>query len=243
MKRPKKLFDDPGREHGTVILNWVGTPEREFTWYGQAFHDAGKALANELREDPRFGLHGYPPDSFKALPVLFNYRHAMELYLKGIILAGADILPVKRQPEIDMNAVMKTHSLRQLLRDVERIFAAFGWHWNLDLPEFESLTDFRAIIDELETVDAQSYAFRYPTGKDGRRAPLESHFRFNLFTFTDMLDPVYELLDGAAYGAHEELQFIYEQMAAAREYAYENGNFDPPEYDYSDYDPGDYDPE
>ena len=171
MKKPKKrLFVDTKQSHGTVVLNWVGTPEREFKFYGEAFHETGKALVGQLKNDPRFGLHGSPPDSFKALPIVYMYRHATELYLKGIILAGAGVLPLRGKRELDLKAVLITHSLLQLLQDVERIFEAFGWDWDFELRGFRSLADFRSVISELQSVDAQSYAFRYPTQK-GYRSP------------------------------------------------------------------------
>ena len=51
MEKPKRsLFEDTKQSHGTVVLNWVGTPEREFKWYGEAYHEAGKALVEQLVE-------------------------------------------------------------------------------------------------------------------------------------------------------------------------------------------------
>ncbi len=236
MEKPKRrLFADTKRSHGTVVLNWVGTPEREFKWYGEAYHEAGKALVEQLKNDPRFGLYGYPPDSFKALPIVYMYRHATELYLKGIIPAGAGVLPLRGEQELDLKTVLNTHSLRQLLHDVERIFEAFGWNWDFGLREFRSLEDFRSVISEFQSIDAQSYALRYPTQKDGKQAALDSHFRFDLFQFCEVLDPMYAVLDGAAYGAYEELQCEYEQCAEARQYELENADFAPQDYE-SDYD-------
>ncbi len=238
----KCLFVDGSRGHGAVVLNWVGTPEREFTWYGEAFHEAGKSLVEQLRNDQRFGLGGPPPNSFKAVPIVYMYRHAMELYLKGVILAGAEVLPLRGNAELDLKAVLKTHSLQRLLQDVERIFKAFGWDWDFKLPRFRSLADFQSAIGELDAVDAQSFAFRYPTQRDGRSPALRSHFRFNLFEFCEILDPVYPVLDGAAYGAYEQLQQEYEARAEARQCELENadqgGNYESPDYE-PDYDCGD----
>jgi len=236
MKRLKKrLFEDSGQHHGTVVLNWVGTPQREFTWYGQAFHEAGKQLVDHLKQDPSFGLDGFPPDSFKAVPIVYLYRHAMELYLKGIILAGAGVLQLLGEPAMDIKDALDTHSLQGLLTNVERIFAGFGWEWDFKLPAFRSLSDFRSVIGELANVDGRSYSFRYPTTKDCETGSLESGFRFNLFTFCEVLDPIYEILNGAAFGAREELQFGYEQRAEARQYELENGDFELAEYETSEY--------
>ena len=237
-KLDRRVFVDNGKEHGTVILNWVGTPDREFTWYGEAFHQAAKSLVDQLRNDSRFGLYGPPPHSFKAVPIVYMYRHAMELYLKGIVLAGSEVLPLHGKPEVNLKSVLAVHKLQDLLRVVEQIFEAFGWDWDFALPRFRTLAAFRAAVAELDSIDAQSSAFRYPTQKDGTTASLESHFRFNLFDFCDTLDPVFPLLDGAAVGAHEELQAEYEMRAEARQYELENADFEGTTDECPDYEPG-----
>ena len=65
-RNERYLFLDKGEEHGTVILNWVGTPEREFRWYAEYFHEAAKALVQLLRDDLRFGLFGLPGGTTRA---------------------------------------------------------------------------------------------------------------------------------------------------------------------------------
>src|SRR5260370_40504105 len=148
----KRLFRRVGRKnHGAVVLNWVGTPEREYTWYGEAFHEAGRSLVEQLKNDPQFGLGGFPPDSFKAVPIVHLYRHAMELYLKGIVLMGGAILPLRGQTEID-NEIFRNHGLKRILQDVERIFEAFGWDWNFELKGFRSIADFRSVIGYLDAL-------------------------------------------------------------------------------------------
>jgi hypothetical protein len=213
----KRLFGMVGRKNcGAVVLNWVGTPQQEYTWYGEAFHKAGRSLVEQLRDDPHFGA---PPDSFKAVPIIHLYRHAMELYLKGIVAMGGAILPLRGKTEIG-HKIFSTHEFKKILPDVERIFEAFGWDWNFELEAFQSVTDFRSVIEQLDTVKAD--ALRYPTLTDGKTAALQSNFRFNIFEFCEILDPLYPVLEGAAYGAYESLRFEYKQIAEARQRDLEN---------------------
>ncbi|MGD0825969.1 MAG: hypothetical protein ABR908_15385 [Terriglobales bacterium] len=213
----RRLFGMVGRKtRGTVVLNYAGTPQQEYTWYGEAFHEAGKSLVEQLRKDPHFGA---PPDSFKAVPIMHLYRHAMELYLKGIVVMGGAILPLRGQTKID-DEIFSTHGLQRILQDVERIFEAFGWDWNFELEAFRSIADFRSVIGQLDAVKAD--ALRYPTLKDGKTAALQSNFRFNIFEFCETLDPIYPVLEGAAYGAYESLRFEYEQTAEAWQRNVEN---------------------
>jgi hypothetical protein len=210
MKRQKALFRDSGRSPGTVSLNTLGTPEREFGLYAEAFHEGGRALVQGLKSDRRFGLSGLPLDSFKAVPVVYLYRHAMELSLKSIILAGSDILSLRGKARKELRT---DHQLLELTDDVAQIFEAFGWDWNFGLTRFKTLEDFRSIIGELNS-DGN---MRYPTRKDGA-AVLQTDFRFNLFEFCELLDPVYEVLSLRELRALAQLQSEYQMRAEWSQY-------------------------
>jgi hypothetical protein len=229
MAKRKMLFLDKG-EHGTVVLNWHGTPEEEFTYFAEAFHDVARKTAEDLGNNPHFGIHGIPVEDFKAYPVVFMYRHALELHMKAVILAGSPMLP---PPKVDRVKLLKTHHLDILRQDVERVFDAYHWGWDLGVPHFETLDDFRYAIAELANVDAGSYAFRYPVDTKGK-ASLASHFRFNLFEFCEILDGLLKVLKGATIGAYEEFQAMAQAAAEEREADYEYADHDP---DYPDFEP------
>lgn len=211
MKR-KRLFVDAGRPHGTVVLNWHGTPQREFTYFAEAFHLVAKEAVAALKEDPQFGLEGLAIDDFRAYPVVFLYRHALELYIKAVILVGSPMLRIKGKAEVDPDKLLNTHSLDGLRQHIEQVFEAYGWEWDLGTPHFASLGDFRSVVADLHAVDAGSYAFRYPLDTKGN-ASLATRFRFNLFDFCDVLDNLFPALEGAAIGAYEELQTTMEARA------------------------------
>jgi hypothetical protein len=206
--KKKRLFVDNGHPHGTVLLNWHGTPEQEFTHFAEAFHLVAKDAVMVLREDPKFGLEGWPANHFRAYPVVFLYRHALELYMKAVILVGSPMLVIKGTAVIDRNTLLTTHSLDKLRLHLEQVFEAYGWEWDLGTPNFTSIKDFRNIVAELQAVDAGSYAFRYPLDTKGN-ASLKAQLRFNLFDFCEVLDSLFPALEGAAIGAHEELQVAW----------------------------------
>ncbi len=213
MKETNKLFANAGRSPGAVILNGLGAPEGEFGFYAEAFHEAGRSLVQGLRKnDPQFGLHA--AKSYKAVPIVYLYWHAMELHLKSIVLAGAGVLPLHGRARIELKT---DHKLLGLVDDVAQIFEAFGWDWNFGLPQFKTLADFRSIIGDLQSV----WEIRYPTSKDGG-AVLPTNFRFNLFEFCELLDSVYEVLSFKAWAALAELQREYEMRAEWRQYETES---------------------
>ena len=223
--KKKRLFVDRGKHHGTVVLNCHGHPEEEFKFFAEAFHRTAKEAVDHLRHKEQFGLHGCPVDNFLAYPVLFLYRHALELYMKGVILTGAPMLHICGDKAIDRERLLRTHSLEHLRENLERVFAAFHWGWDFEIAHFRSLADFRKVIAEFQSVDAGSYAFRYPIDKKGNAA-LSGYFRFNIFDFCEALDAIFPVLDGATYGAHERLETKYEEMAESRQYELEHVDYD-----------------
>ena len=218
----KRLFVDKGRPYGTVVLNWHGTPEREFTYFAEAFHSVAQEALMVLRQNPHFG----PIEDFRAYPVVFLYRHALELYMKAVIFIGSPMLALKGMTGVKRQTLLKTHDLDRLRQDLERVFEAYEWEWDLGIPHFQSLEDFRNTIAELHEVDARSDAFRYPL--DTKGGPLlPSHFRFDVFGFCEVLDSLFLVFEGAAIGAYEELQATLEAMAEAHQCEMENADYEP----------------
>jgi hypothetical protein len=218
MKR--KLFDPESWPHGRVVLNSYGSPEGELTPFAEAFHLMAKETVAALRKKPYFG-HDHV--DFHPYPIVFLYRHALELYIKAVILEGAPMLEVRDEGSIDRGRLLRTHSLVGLEQDLERVFKAFKWEWDLGLPHFKSIDDFHRVIADLNDVDAGSYTFRYPMDTKGARA-LTSPLRFNLFDFCEILDELFLYFDGAIVYAYETLQAEYDAMAEARQYELENSD-------------------
>ncbi len=238
IKKKRKLFVDDGRPHGTVILNWHGTPADEFTHIAEAFRVLAQEEIARLKSNKRFGLHGLPIEDFRAYPILFLYRHALELYMKAIILVGSDMLGFKGEPIFERERLFITHNLDILRQEVERVFTVYGWGWDLGNSNFGSVKDLREIVGELQVVDAGSYAFRYPVDKKGAPA-LETNFRFNLFKYASVLDDLFPTLEGAVIGAYEEYQNLLQNLGEAQEYERQYEGYES-EFDY--YEPDDYEP-
>jgi len=242
IKKKRKLFVDNGRPHGTVILNWHGTPEREFTYFAEAFRVLAQESVAKLKTNRRFGLLGIPIEDFKAYPIIFLYRHALELYMKAVLLVGSKMLTFKGEPEIDRERTLKTHNLDVLRQELERVFAVYGWEWDLGNSTFGSVRDLRTVIGEFQTIDAGSYAFRYPVDTSGAPS-LEKDFKFNVFQFCAVLDDLFPTLEGAAIGAYEEYQNLLQALGEAQEYEMEYADQEDSnqanEYEYDYYEPDD----
>jgi len=215
--KKSRLFNNHTRGNGTVVMNWHDTAEREFTFFAEAFYQSAKESADILRKGNNLGLNGNPAIDFKAYPIVFLYRHALELYMKAVILIGAPILEMKSKRPINRDKLLTTHNLEKLLRYFESIFNAFDWEMNFGVPHFKNNGDLRQIISEFNSIDSGSYSFRYPIDKKGNPS-LASHFTFNLFDFCNILDELLTVFPGIALAVHETLQSIYEERTEVKQY-------------------------
>lgn len=175
-----------------IVLNWHGQPINEFGLFAEAYHCAAKRLASDYGNTRSIR-------DFEATPILFLYRHALELYLKAFIISGSFLLP-RELPKI--KTYLKSHRISDLIQYFEAIILKAGWSWDLGIDGLNTKKEFVNLIEEFEKIDPNSFAFRYPTTKTSYEA-LPHHFSFNLSSVTQRLDPLLELLDGSLLGLEE----------------------------------------
>src|ERR1039457_4742172 len=167
-----------------AALNWPNIPSRDIFLHAQSFHKAAKALA-------AFQLDASPLADFDVSPVVFMYRHAVELHLKALVLGeGGNFLATKP----DALSVHKTHSVSWLVQFVVQIITALKWENEFKCDGIENLTDFKAVIEELNAVDPGSYIFRLPGRAEGQdSAP--GRVKVTMLEFARRMDALLELLD------------------------------------------------
>jgi hypothetical protein len=195
VERVHRFLDNP-RGHGNVVFNFEGRPVEDLTAFAEGYHVAGKVLAEKLASD-----EGYA--DYEGYPILFLYRHALELYLKAVVYRGAMLLGLVSERRIDTTRLFTRHELVPLLPHVKAIWETQAWGFEgSDLTSFD---DFADLIHSLENVDPQSYAFRYPINRTGE-AHLPHHFVVNVVSFARSMDGLLHLLRGATVGLKEEFQ-------------------------------------
>src|SRR5438105_1560197 len=92
------------RLHGNVVLNFRRFPKGELAAYGRSYHEAGRQLVKRMAS-----THYRDPD---ACPIVFLYRHAIELYLKSIIHWGNSLLQLNSSPIVPHRNIFTEHRLR-----------------------------------------------------------------------------------------------------------------------------------
>ena len=156
--------------------------------YARSFHTAAKKLAASLQLAPN------PFTGFDVSPVVFMYRHAVELHLKALVLGeGGNFLATTP----DALSVHKTHSVSWLAQFVVQIVIALKWEKEFRCDGIENLADFKAVIDELNAVDPGSYVFRLPVMAEAEDF-VPGQVKLTIHDFVRRADALLELLDSTA---------------------------------------------
>jgi hypothetical protein len=150
--------------HGNVVLNFRRFPKGEFATYGRSYHEAANRLVAIMKS-----RHYRDPD---ACPIVFLYRHAIELYLKAIIHWGNMLLRINSRPIMAHKNIFQEHRLGVLLKSVKPILKFMkqldGWGDS----HFDCFHDVEKVLGELGQYDPRSYSFRYPVDTSGQKATL-----------------------------------------------------------------------
>lgn len=132
-----------------------------------------------------------------VFPIVFLYRHYLELALKYIIADGRDLLGEKRS----FPTHHKIEYLWPLTKEIIRKI------WSGDEPEEVKLTDH--VVGELSKIDPGSMSFRYPENLEGKNS-LPSIKYINLRHFGQMIDEVSSFLEAAHAGISDYLRDKYD---------------------------------
>ena len=167
---------------GNVCFNFFGNPIDHLASYARGYHAAGKRLAGILAASRGYG-------DYEGYPILFLYRHALELYMKAIVCRGAQLLNLLDMATPDTSKLFKVHRLSRFLPSVKAVFDGVGWTWDTDTVGMRTFQEFTELLLGIEELDADSYNFRYPTDTEGHPA-LERHTMVNAVAFARNMDPV-----------------------------------------------------
>ena len=189
------------------VISFNADPKGDFDAFAKGYALAANRLAASLLEAQRF------PD-YEAYPVVFLYRHALELSLKHIIYAGVELAAFRRMDEVN-EQLKNNHDLVSLSQTAGKVLA-------LLFPNDEMLGRLKetvaALCKDWSEIDPGSYAYRYPIDTKGR-ASTKKHQVVNLRTLSNRMADVLEDLDTVHFGLDmetyqaQELHEILEQFA------------------------------
>lgn len=190
---------------GNGLVNWAGRPLEDLLTYAETYRSAACRLVHAHRE-----LKLSTPDH-QVLPILFLYRHSLELFLKAIIYHAAEVSVAKAEMAAALPRLWREHSLVKLHRmAVPVLQASFGG--DVDSEELgNQLENTAAAIDAF---DAGSYAFRYPVTTTGSSS-LPTAFLVNMFFYSDEMESLLDRCLMFCRGLKRDAMWTSQQMKLA----------------------------
>jgi len=152
-------------------------------------------------------------------PILFLYRHAVELFLKRFIPVAADLV----------DEPLKEHERSQLgSHRLDILWSIFKPRLHL-MEKCEMTQDqvdgIESYIRQLSDVDEQSFSFRFAADKDGN-PNLADLRHINIMRITVLLEPFVAIFEGIDEIIHERYQSKCEYMEESRQQALSDGECD-----------------
>ena len=142
-------------------------------WSG--YMSAGAALIDVCEEDPH-------ERHFLIYPILFNYRHGIELAMKWIIVSYV------RYASIEVDDI-EIHNLWQLWKLCKQIIIEVG-------SEDESLPAVEQVIKDLHDLDGSALTFRYSCDKNGVLISMPDKL-IDLNNIRDVMEGISHFFEGA----------------------------------------------
>jgi len=169
-------------DRNNFVISFTKNPQQDFGVFARGYAQAASVLAEYLLEQPCFS-------DYEAYPVVFLYRQAFELYLKGFYYKANLISALKEGPSIDCQSINK-HELQPLAETFKKAC-------EVHFPSEQSLVQLaQKVCDyakEFGQIDKGSYGYRYPINKGGDHSTSHHQVVNLLALHNSMLELVGEL--------------------------------------------------
>ncbi len=194
-------FHDESYGGGNFVVSFTANPRRDFGVFARGYSRAASMLAQVLLSKPGF------PD-YEAYPIVFLYRHSLELYLKNLIYKSGLLSAFRRMDDIDgiLRPIHRLDTLADIATKVLRTLFP-------DMDEVQQLArQISNISYEFSQLDPDSYSYRYPTNTRGGAAA-RRHQTMSLRALSTSMDALLQHMEALDFGLDVETyeaQEIYE---------------------------------
>jgi hypothetical protein len=176
-----KLFKGVSDQNDEI---WNGHRDMQWSLYSYGYQEAFKLL----------GIEALSNDSKKKVlvfPIVFLFRHYIELILKQINKIGSPLLGEKPDYET-------THILKDLWDQTRKIIVNV---WPDKKNEDLNIVD--DCLKELIQKDTDSMRFRYPEDREKKAVYLPDYGDFNMRNFFEVSEKISNFLEGSLTGIYE----------------------------------------
>ena len=186
-----------------IALNSTGFHHSHlFFDYARAYRKAARQLFEQY----------WQAEDFRDMdmhPIVFLNRHAVEVYLKTILLLGNGVLQINRKPLRTGAKIFNGHKLKPMLPGVGEILGLIDCSDLWCPPTFNSFADVKRVVEALDQIEQD--AFRYPLSVNGETELLEEPLCFRDFDFAEKADALLGVLEADARRTDETFQKYWTQ--------------------------------
>ena len=141
---------------------------------------------------------------FLVFPIVFLYRHHIELQLKIIIREGNKLLGI----EEDFESIHKLDKLwTKASSIIKKVWPKIGSNIFIAVSNY---------IFQFNNIDPKSFSFRYPEDKE-RNKNLNGLEKLNIRNFSEVINKLANFLEGCSYGISVYLETKREMESEYRE--------------------------
>jgi hypothetical protein len=166
--------------------------------YATGYLDAAKLLA-------RIVIYSRSKMDTLVYPIIYLYRHYLEIKLKDLIRQGANITDSLIDEKLEQ--ALGEHNLMVLWNRFKPFFEAISGH-------NDSFNDVKkgmeSYINQIHSIDPASFTFRYDRPKNSTVHNLDKIERINLFHFCQNMEKLTGLIEGIDCEFHAALDWINE---------------------------------
>ena len=153
------LFRVPGHPKHRVFA----TLPPDYLAFAWAYRESAKVLASHFAE----------VETMLPAPVVFLFRHALEVFIKGLLITFGQLIGVEKT-----EVLKRSHSLTEHIDDLRALASTMGRRLSTDLEDY---------IGQKYEYDPNSQTWRYPEVRrdDKKLAPSKATEEFDLKHFVE----------------------------------------------------------
>lgn len=183
--------------NNNFVVNFRNLPVDDFSAFAEGYHLAAKNLSESLLKK-----HNFP--DFEGYPIVFLYRHSMELYLKFLIYKSATLINYKKMVYLKIK-FENSHELVYLSLLAKNFLTKL---FPKDKKLKNVLEEIEEVCRQFELIDKSSFSFRYPIDTKGNFASKE-HEIINIDSMYNTMEKYLNILETIQFGLDIENDNIY----------------------------------
>lgn len=199
----EEFYSAPSGTYGNALLNWSNHAPSDVISYAVSYRNAAHCLIASYES------RGVGDIDYGACPVIFLFRHAIELYLKAMVYRLARLSVDDQELRLVLPRLWREHSLMKVLIMAQPVLAAMRDRLPLALRVIDE--EERRFLSDLDCVDPGSYSFRYPVASTSGSA-LPGMFTTNIFVFAQMADRTLDSINAICRHLIDEVRALEPQM-------------------------------